>query len=255
MAVRTRTRWWVGGLVVLGLSLIAFGRFLVGRGLEDADRWASVLGLFLNVAAVLLTAYSTVVDRRAPSGRTRSEPVEPTGGPPTGAEAGDGAASGRVPAATEPDRPPVPGARRPPVPVPVAAGALALALVGGAIALATRHGPDQATGGAASGGADPPTASPRVGISRVPPRAGPVGTPYLVPGSEVALDGTSGRGCRAWMNGSDPGPYVQGVVTSSGDDSLARICLTDHATGRSVCGGAFGGASPVAGSRPPGPGA
>ncbi|WP_144081576.1 hypothetical protein [Micromonospora wenchangensis] len=77
--MRSDVRWWsVGGLVVLGLALIALGRFLAGQGLEDADRWGSVMGVFLNVAAVLLAGYSAVVGRRALVAQTRSVPMDTT---------------------------------------------------------------------------------------------------------------------------------------------------------------------------------
>ncbi|GAA0526422.1 NACHT domain-containing protein [Paractinoplanes ferrugineus] len=63
---RGRVWWWVGASLFAGLGFIALGRFLVGQGLEDADRWASVLGVFLNVLALLLTVYTLVADRRSP---------------------------------------------------------------------------------------------------------------------------------------------------------------------------------------------
>ncbi len=64
--------------MVLGLALIALGRFLAGQGLEDADRWGSVMGVFLNVAAVLLAGYSAVVGRRALVAQIRTDPVDTT---------------------------------------------------------------------------------------------------------------------------------------------------------------------------------
>ena len=57
-----RSRWWVAG-VGLGVLLIGLGVFLLRAGLEDADRWGSVFGVFLNIAGLAVAVYSAV--RRA----------------------------------------------------------------------------------------------------------------------------------------------------------------------------------------------
>jgi hypothetical protein len=64
MTIRGR---WIGGLV-LGLTAISTGVYLLIRmGLEDADRWASVLGLVLNVVGLAITIYSLVRSRHSAS--------------------------------------------------------------------------------------------------------------------------------------------------------------------------------------------
>ncbi|MEV0647493.1 hypothetical protein AB0I28_19715 [Phytomonospora sp. NPDC050363] len=59
-------RWWpvVAGLAV-GAVAIGLGVWLVRAGLEDADRWASVVGVFLNLAGVVCAAWGVVWARRA----------------------------------------------------------------------------------------------------------------------------------------------------------------------------------------------
>jgi hypothetical protein len=44
--------------------LIGLGVFLLRDGLEDADRWASVFGLFLNIAGVTVAVLGAVQARR-----------------------------------------------------------------------------------------------------------------------------------------------------------------------------------------------
>ncbi len=52
--------------MAVGLLVCALGvALLVRTGLEDADRWASVIGVFLNLAGVVVAAYSAVQARRA----------------------------------------------------------------------------------------------------------------------------------------------------------------------------------------------
>ncbi len=58
-----RRRWAIGaGLSVL---LIGLGAFQLRAGLEDADRWASVFGLFLNIAGIAVAVVSAMWARRA----------------------------------------------------------------------------------------------------------------------------------------------------------------------------------------------
>ncbi|HEX6077447.1 MAG TPA: hypothetical protein VFZ32_19590 [Micromonosporaceae bacterium] len=74
MAVRSGARWWAGGLVVLGLALVALGWFLAGQGLENANRWAGVIGVFPALTGLLVAVYSVIRDRRAasPDGEQRA---------------------------------------------------------------------------------------------------------------------------------------------------------------------------------------
>ncbi|MBE1484984.1 hypothetical protein [Plantactinospora soyae] len=64
MTVRGWKGWWVAG-VGLGLLLVGLGVLLVRAGLEDADRWASVFGVLLNIAGLSVAVYSAVWTRRA----------------------------------------------------------------------------------------------------------------------------------------------------------------------------------------------
>jgi hypothetical protein len=57
-------RWWAAG-TGLGILLIGLGVFELHAGLEDADRWASVFGAFLNVAGLAVAVRSAVWSRRA----------------------------------------------------------------------------------------------------------------------------------------------------------------------------------------------
>lgn len=210
------------------------------------------------------------------------EPVEPVATTP-----------GYVPVAVA-ETPPAPTTHRRRVLLLAVAGAVLLVTVAaGAVALLDRH-PDPAdhrvSASAAPGEPGTGGASADPSASRVPPRRDPIGQPYLMRGSEVGLNEASGHGCRAWLTGSNPGPWVQAAIDSSGDDCemalwrsrngghtyailsgvhrihagtdstmyywagdvfVARVCLLDHSTGQSGCGTAFGGgASPSAGSGP-----
>jgi hypothetical protein len=51
--------------VGLGVLLVGLGVFLLRAGLEDADRWGSVFGVFLNLAGLAVAVYSAVWARRA----------------------------------------------------------------------------------------------------------------------------------------------------------------------------------------------
>jgi len=55
---------WLGGMV-LGLALAGLGVALWRSGLEDADRWASVIGVFLNIAGLAITVASAIAARNA----------------------------------------------------------------------------------------------------------------------------------------------------------------------------------------------
>jgi hypothetical protein len=59
--------------MVCGGTAIALGVFLVKQGLQDADRWASVIGLFLNAVGLGLTVYSLHQSRRTTP--AQEEPV------------------------------------------------------------------------------------------------------------------------------------------------------------------------------------
>lgn len=62
-AGRGRLGWLMW--VAVGLAACVLGVLLMRAGLENADRWASVIGMFLNLAGLAVTVYSTVRARRA----------------------------------------------------------------------------------------------------------------------------------------------------------------------------------------------
>ncbi|GIF62223.1 hypothetical protein Ais01nite_02580 [Asanoa ishikariensis] len=61
-------RWrmpFAGGLLVAGL-----GAFLAVQSLDKADKWASVLGLFVGLAGLVLTAVGAIGARRRAGGQS-----------------------------------------------------------------------------------------------------------------------------------------------------------------------------------------
>ena len=50
--------------------MFALGGFLWRAGLEDADRWASVIGVLLNIVGLVATVYSLIQARRTPPAAT-----------------------------------------------------------------------------------------------------------------------------------------------------------------------------------------
>ncbi|MEU7802461.1 hypothetical protein AB0B10_24680 [Micromonospora arborensis] len=75
MTVRGGKRWWIVW-AALGLLMLALGGFLTRAGLQDADQWASVIGVFLNGAGLVVAVYSVVQARRPPQPGTGDDPVQ-----------------------------------------------------------------------------------------------------------------------------------------------------------------------------------
>ncbi|MFG3715524.1 hypothetical protein [Micromonospora sp. NPDC047730] len=75
MTMRGGKRWWIVG-AALGLVAFALGGFLARAGLVNADRWASVIGVFLNIAGLTATVCSVVQARRSPRTGTAERPSE-----------------------------------------------------------------------------------------------------------------------------------------------------------------------------------
>lgn len=67
MIVRIGKPWWIVGLVA---GLIALAVALARAGLEDADRWSSVISMFIGIAGLALAVYSAVKARGGSSGST-----------------------------------------------------------------------------------------------------------------------------------------------------------------------------------------
>jgi hypothetical protein len=81
MTVRGR---WATTLAVaaLGVAVFVLGGFLLRAGLQRADQWASVFGLFLNIAGLVTAAAGLRQARRAsgPTDRDIGPPGAPAGG-------------------------------------------------------------------------------------------------------------------------------------------------------------------------------
>ncbi|MFC4529214.1 hypothetical protein [Sphaerisporangium dianthi] len=70
-------------VLATGLVLVALGVLFPLAGLDDADKFASVLGAFTGVAGLALSAYGVVLARRAPgdaSGRGQASGAAETAG-------------------------------------------------------------------------------------------------------------------------------------------------------------------------------
>ncbi|MEU8188571.1 hypothetical protein [Micromonospora carbonacea] len=75
MTVRGGKRWWIVW-AALGLLMFALGGFLTRAGLREADQWASVVGVFVNVAGLVVAVYSVVRARRPSQPGTGDGPVQ-----------------------------------------------------------------------------------------------------------------------------------------------------------------------------------
>ncbi|MGW4638522.1 hypothetical protein ACWEN6_08345 [Sphaerisporangium sp. NPDC004334] len=67
-------------VIATGLVMVALGVALPMAGLDDADKYASVLGAFTGVAGLALSAYGVVLARRAPAQEGTPPPPEPDSG-------------------------------------------------------------------------------------------------------------------------------------------------------------------------------
>ncbi|MFE2867855.1 hypothetical protein [Embleya sp. NPDC059259] len=56
----------VAALVVAGLGAVGLGVFFAVAGLEDADKLASVIGVFVGLVGLGLSVYGIVLARRSP---------------------------------------------------------------------------------------------------------------------------------------------------------------------------------------------
>lgn len=57
--------WWVVATVSVALLLAGLAWFLADQHLDRADKWASVVGMFVGIAGLLLSGYSLVQTRRS----------------------------------------------------------------------------------------------------------------------------------------------------------------------------------------------
>ena len=87
VCMSSRVAKWAGGLLGIAAGMGLIGYFVI-VGLEEADKLASVIGVFLGLAGTAVAVYGIMVDRAS------SAPVPPvsTSDPPTPASgsAGDG---------------------------------------------------------------------------------------------------------------------------------------------------------------------
>ena len=71
-------RVWAGAVVGV-LALVVLGVYLGTVGLDKADKWASVIGLFVAVAGIGIALYSLVAGRHSDSNQPGSDAVGPSG--------------------------------------------------------------------------------------------------------------------------------------------------------------------------------
>ncbi|MET8154758.1 hypothetical protein ABZT47_00205 [Sphaerisporangium sp. NPDC005289] len=83
-------------VIATGLVMVALGVALPMAGLDDADKYASVLGAFTGVAGLALSAYGVVLARRAPAEAPAQEGTSPPPEPDSGAGRVRNSVSGTV---------------------------------------------------------------------------------------------------------------------------------------------------------------
>ncbi|MET8140889.1 hypothetical protein ABZU32_11325 [Sphaerisporangium sp. NPDC005288] len=83
-------------MIATGLVMVALGVALPMAGLDDADKYASVLGAFTGVAGLALSAYGVVLARRAPAEAPAQEGPSPPPEPDSGAGRVRNSVSGTV---------------------------------------------------------------------------------------------------------------------------------------------------------------
>ncbi|MFI6800982.1 hypothetical protein [Streptosporangium canum] len=57
--------WRIAGGIAAGFALVVLGVLLFKAGLDDADKWASVIGVFVGLLGLGLSGYGVVLARRA----------------------------------------------------------------------------------------------------------------------------------------------------------------------------------------------
>ncbi|MFB4317575.1 hypothetical protein [Actinomadura sp. 21ATH] len=77
MAVRVRV--WVGAVVMV-VALVGLGVHLAVVGLDKADKWASVIGVFVALAGLAAAVYGLVTGRHDNSGGDGGDGETPSGG-------------------------------------------------------------------------------------------------------------------------------------------------------------------------------
>ncbi|MFE5325445.1 hypothetical protein ACFRCG_03350 [Embleya sp. NPDC056575] len=71
----TAKTWaWVGG-VVAGAALVGLAVYLVVVGLDEADKWASVLGLFVALVGLVVSVVGVWRERTASGGQSVTDGV------------------------------------------------------------------------------------------------------------------------------------------------------------------------------------
>ncbi|MGA4989647.1 hypothetical protein [Nonomuraea bangladeshensis] len=70
--------WRIAGGIASGLVLVALGALLFEAGLDDADKWASVIGVFVGLLGLGLSGYGVVLSRNALRSRPQAAGVQMT---------------------------------------------------------------------------------------------------------------------------------------------------------------------------------
>lgn len=79
MTMRNHSKWWVASAAT-GAGMVVLGVFLVRAGLDDADHWASVVGVFLNILGLILAVVGLVRSRHRSASPTPESGNRITGG-------------------------------------------------------------------------------------------------------------------------------------------------------------------------------
>jgi hypothetical protein len=66
---------WMVLLFIGGVGLAGVGIFLAAAGLDEADKWASVFGIFATLVGLGLSAYGLVLARRPQTARPAGQTV------------------------------------------------------------------------------------------------------------------------------------------------------------------------------------
>lgn len=68
--------WWAAGGVAAGVGLVGLGLFFNRVGLDHADQWASVIGVFIGLISVVLLVVDFVAARRRAPGASGGQFAE-----------------------------------------------------------------------------------------------------------------------------------------------------------------------------------
>ncbi len=106
----------VTALVIAGLAVVGLGTFFAVTGLDNADKLASVIGVFVGLAGLGLSVYGIVLGRRPPAPVTTAGSVGSSHNEFTGGTAQDVYMAANITIDRTPAPPPDPAPPAPPGP-------------------------------------------------------------------------------------------------------------------------------------------